>query len=167
MYRALQETNTGQEYIIQDVCVPEEHLTELLDFIHNNLKIFPLWLLPITPEAFKTTNIRTKKNFIVNVGIWSASNLPYDKFVAANIDIEEKVAELGGCKIPYGHFYGSEALFWKNFNKKTYEDLRIKYNATGVFPSIYDKLHVGDRYTPTVKKGFFRALRPRWRLPLT
>ena len=171
MYRGIQESNTRQEYFIQDASVPEERLLELLEYIDSKYKIYPLWLLPITPNIFSTTNIMTnistKGSFIINVGVWSSLKLSYEDFASANIRFEEEVVQLGGCKAPYGHVYGEENLFWKNHNQELYEKVRKKYHAIDIFPSLYEKIRVRERYVPTVKKGFFRALRLRWRLPLS
>src|SRR3989344_1484248 len=166
LYRGLQESNIAQQYIIQDCCVPGERAAEFLDYIDSSFQIYPLWVLPIAPEAFSDTNIRTK-SFVINVGIWGPLGLPYEKFVEKNIELEKAVAQLGGCKAPYGHFYGDKNIFWKNLKKETYEKLRKKYHADRAFPPFYDKIRVNERYTPTVTKGFFRALRPFWRLPLS
>lgn len=171
MYKAIQETNTGQQYFIQDASVPEERLVDLLEYLDTNHKIYPLWLLPITPNAFSATNIMTnistKGLFIMNVGAWFSMRIPYKEFVLTNIKFEEQVVRLNGCKAPYGHVYGEEDLFWKNHNRELYENVRKKYQAVGAFPSLYEKIRVRERYVTNVKKGFFRALRPRWRLPLS
>lgn len=167
MYKGLQESNVGQEYIIQDVSVSRERISKLLKYINSYLKVYPLWLLPISAKAFCNTNIQTENDFIINAGIWSSLKLPYEEFVKVNIRLEEVIAQLNGCKVPYAHFYADERFFWKNLKKKSYEKLRKKYKADKAFPSIYDKIRVRERYKPAVKKGFFRAIRPRWRLLLS
>jgi hypothetical protein len=67
--------------------------------------------------------------------------------------IETLAQELKARKVLYAHIYYSRDDFWQIYDKAGYDTLRSKYGATTVFPDIYEKVHVAERYHSAIKKG--------------
>jgi len=167
MSRVLHEANFGQEYFLQDVQIPIENLAAFMRYLQRELNILPLWLIPIKASGMTYLNIQSESDLSVGVGLWLSAKLSYDDFIAKNLALERVVAELGGAKALYGHFYGDEDTFWANRRREQYELARRKYRAAAVFPDIYQKVRVAERYQSCLARGLIRAMRPRWRLPLS
>ena len=51
--------------------------------------------------------------------------------------------------------------FWKIYDHIWYNALREKYFANSVFPDIYDKTRVSEKYKPSILVGILKALRSR------
>jgi FAD/FMN-containing dehydrogenase len=159
MYQALQESGASQQYIVQDLAIPTKTTVAFLDYIHETIKAFPLWLCPLLVDQqspLQSNYLRTQN--IINVGVWTPFNGPYKEFVKANRDLEQNVNKLGGRKWLYAHAYYTEHEFWNIYDKHWYDKLRKKYSAQSL-PTIYEKVHVSDEYTRvSVKRGIVRAL---------
>src|SRR3989338_9619180 len=70
LYHSLHSANLSQKFIIQDVSLPREKTVEFLNFSHNNLNIYPLWICPLKPDE----NVKLAPNFIktdmvMNIGL--------------------------------------------------------------------------------------------------
>lgn len=158
LYQALQESGASQQHVVQDLVLPAEKFVAFVDYIDSELNTYPLWLCPMLPDntsPFQLNNLDTKS--IINVGVWGASISEYDEFIKANRKIESKVLALGGKKWSYAHSYFSEQEFWSMYDKKHYEAVRKKYDAT-TLPTIYDKITVRSRYVIKKKKAVLKTL---------
>lgn len=82
---------------------------------------------------------RDPDEFLLNVGVWGMGSTDRGEFISQNRLIEQKVSELSGLKCLYAHAYYTEDEFWGIYDRKAYEALREKYNAT-TLPTIYDKV---------------------------
>ena len=78
---------------------------------------------------------------MLNIGLWGFGPQNHADFIAANRDLEHKLRELGGMKWLYAHTYYDEDEFWEMYDRKWYESLREKYDATSL-PSVYEKVKV-------------------------
>jgi len=78
---------------------------------------------------------------MLNIGLWGSGSQSHTDFIAANRDLEHKLRELGGMKWLYAHTYYDEDEFWEMYDRKWYESLREKYDATSL-PSVYEKAKV-------------------------
>lgn len=159
-YRVLHATNISQRYLVQDLILPRESLSSFLQFTDNLLHTYPLWLCPLLPEKNSTlspTCVNT--NLAINVGVYKEFGHDYPRFLEANRDIEQKVAELRGRKVLYAHSYYPRDEFWKIYGEAQYNALRKKYFAARAFPDIYDKTKVVEKYKRSVFTGIWNALR--------
>ncbi|MEK7617583.1 MAG: FAD-binding oxidoreductase [Patescibacteria group bacterium] len=157
-----QATNVSQYYFVQDLSLPKENVLKFLQFVDNELHIYPLWLCPLRPasrDKFAPNCIET--DLVINVGVWGEANRGYDNFIRVNRDVENKVRELGGRKVLYAHTYYPREEFWKIYDHIWYNALREKYFANSVFPDIYDKTRVSEKYKPSILVGILKALRSR------
>jgi Delta24-sterol reductase len=159
-YRVLHATNISQRYLVQDLNFPKESVLEFLKFVDNELHTYPLWLCPLLPEKNSTlspTCVNT--NLAINVGVYKEFGPDYPRFLEANRDIEQKVAELRGRKVLYAHSYYLRDEFWKIYDEAPYRALREKYYAAHAFPDVYDKTKVVEKYKHSVFTGIWNALR--------
>ena len=160
LYRILHATNISQQYIIQDISVPKEKAVQFLEYIDTQLHIFPLWICPLRTEekACLAPNF-IKTDLAINVGIWGETKKGFSKFLQTNRDLEEFTENIGGRKVLYAHTYYPEEEFWKIYDKDWYEELRKKYKAEVVFPTIFEKVYVQGRYVSTVGRGLIKLVR--------
>ncbi|QQG38212.1 MAG: FAD-binding oxidoreductase [Candidatus Kaiserbacteria bacterium] len=168
LYDILHATNTSQQFIVQDICVPEERAQDFLDFVRTRLSIYPLWILPIKPDALTPLLSPPEKKvpFAIDIGVWG--DIPgdmrdYALFLKLNRDMEQKTQELGGRKILYAHTFYPKEEFWQIYDRSWYETLRKKYHAERTFPDVWEKVYVGDRYQSRIRSGLrtliYRKLR--------
>ncbi len=162
LYHLAHATNMSQQYFVQDLSMPRESVFEFMQFVDNELHIYPLWICPLRPgkdDKFSPNSIKT--DLVINVGVWGEASGGYDNFIRVNRDVENKVQELGGRKVLYAHAYYPKNEFWKVYDHAWYNALRERYFATSVFPDIYDKTKVSEKYKPSIFLGIPKALRSR------
>lgn len=151
MYRALHYSGLSNNYIIQDVGVPFDKVSEFTDWLDTTLNIYPLWLCPLR-LARDTLNgghglhsefahLPPDRRGLMNFGIWGRGTSNRQEFVRQNQALERKVQELGGKKWLYAHVYYTEEEFWSHYDRKSYDAVRQKYGATWML-SVYDKVKV-------------------------
>ncbi len=158
LYQALQEGGVSQQYIVQDLAMPLDVAATFMRFVDKNLHVYPLWLCPLKTDdksPFQPNNIKTP--LVINVGVWSNRIKNRKDFLSANRMIEQKVSSLGGKKWFYAHSYYTKSEFWKIYDRKWYEGLRKKYNAS-TLPDVFDKLIVKKLYDVNLKKGATRTM---------
>jgi len=97
---------------------------------------------------------------IINIGVCGEINGNYHKFIKMNREVENEVANLYGRKVLYAHSYYSYKQFWNIYDNKWYVNLRNKYFADLVFPDIYEKTKVTERYKRTILSGIWKMLYP-------
>lgn len=153
MYRALHHSGLADYYMVQDVGVPFDKVSEFVDWLHDTLHIYPLWLCPLrlardTPDArhglhsqFADLDRESDAGWLMNFGIWGPGSSDHREFVRQNRLLELKVQALGGKKWLYAYAYYTEAEFWAHYDRKSYDDVRAKYGAAWM-PSVYDKVKV-------------------------
>jgi len=156
LYRALHHSGLVDYYMVQDVGVPCDKVSEFADWLHDGLQIYPLWLCPLrltrdTPNArhglhseFADLKPGSEASTAMNFGIWgpissNVRSLDRDECVRQNRLLEEKVLALGGKKWLYSQAYYTEDEFWAHYDRGSYDDVRAKYGADWM-PSVYDKV---------------------------
>jgi delta24-sterol reductase len=155
MYRLLHHSGQSQRFVVQDFAIPAQKAKEFLEYVDEELQIFPLWLCPIkggskaalhTAKTYKVEPLGTTPN-LINIGLWGIPSLAtrlfssknFNEFIDLNRDIERVVRELGGLKWLYAHNYYTEDEFWRVYDKEKYEAQREKFGAQGL-PSMWDKV---------------------------
>jgi delta24-sterol reductase len=149
-YRILHLTG-GAPHIIQDVAIPAQNASEFLEFMHQYVKVYPLWLCPIKHDArppMHTAATNTSPTcFLINVGVWGSPNYgldylteaTYDRFVGYNRLLEKRVAQAGGLKWLYATNWYKEEEFWSVYTRPAYTALRAKWNADRL-PDLWEKV---------------------------
>jgi delta24-sterol reductase len=158
MYEALQASGASQEFMIQDLALPEDRVVEFMEYVDRELGIYPLWLCPLMPDADSPLlSSALPARAIVNVGVWGYVGRDYDQVVKTNRELERELAALGGRKWLYAYGYYSEAEFWRTYDKDWYMKLRGKYYAQ-YLPTVFDKTCRHSRSTVNLKRGVWRTM---------
>ena len=169
LYRFLHAINISQRQIIQDFCVPKEHALSFLQYIDKNVNVYPIWLLPgfLSDKHDNLSPGYLKTDLLIDVGVWGKVYKDYEQLIKLNKDMEKELYKHKGRKVLYAHQYYTKDEFWKIYNKKWYEQLRKKYFAGHVFPDIYEKTHVSEKYNYSLIKGLVEVLKSPFRLPVS
>ncbi|KAJ6783111.1 hypothetical protein PWT90_09272 [Aphanocladium album] len=154
LYHALHASGVANQLVVQDLALPYDTAEQFIDFVDNELGIWPLWLCPLKGARTPTFHPVTMKDAaaagnagtavsrpMLNIGVWGWGPREYEDFVAKNKELEAKLDELGGRKWLYAHTYYSEQEFWQIYSQPWYQSLRTKYHAS-TLPSVYDKVRV-------------------------
>lgn len=143
MYTALHASGQSKKCIIQDLALPFSTAEQFVNYTHKVFGIYPLWLCPLRQSQPPTMHphIDEVEKPMLNIGLWGFGPPRPDDFVQANRDLERKLRELGGMKWLYAQTYYTEDEFWQMYDRKWYDALREKYNATSL-PSVYEKVKV-------------------------
>ncbi|OTB09566.1 hypothetical protein M426DRAFT_50797 [Hypoxylon sp. CI-4A] len=178
LYRALHGSGESARFVVQDVGMPYDSVEPFVDYVSENLNIWPLWLCPLkTPQGpsfhphLRTSSSGEKKKnstkddgeqqMMLNIGVWGWGPKDREAFVRANRDLERRVDDLGGMKWLYAHTYYPEPEFWRAYGDKTsYDALRAKYKAT-TLPTVYDKVRVRVD-PPEARLGWKPWLKSLW-----
>ncbi|KAF1949952.1 FAD-binding domain-containing protein [Byssothecium circinans] len=152
MYHALHASGYTDRYIIQDIAFPAANTEAFVQWVHEQLGVYPLWLCPLRKDGRSSMGhprdyagaVDGKTNGVyegdyINVGVWGPYPSSEAEFIRMNRLLEEKVRDLGGLKWLYGRVFYTEDEWWTIYDKPRYEALREKYNATSL-PTIWDKV---------------------------
>ena len=149
MYRSLHASGHSKQFVVQDLALLYAAAPKFIDFADETFGIYPLWLCPLRQETLPTMHPhsaemeddgRTPKQML-NIGLWGSWSRDEDEFVRQNRKLEHRLQELGGMKWLYAQTYYTKEEFWSIYDRKWYDALRAKYNATSL-PSVYDKVKV-------------------------
>jgi hypothetical protein len=158
MYEALQASGVSQEFIIQDLALPADRAVEFMEYVDNELGIYPLWLCPLKPDTESPLLFSAlPAPLVVNVGVWGYLSRDYDRVVKANRKLEDRLAELGGKKWLYAYAYYSESEFWRIYDRDWYSRIRERYHAE-FLPTVFDKTCRHERRPVSAKRGVLRTL---------
>ena len=150
MYHALHKSGHSKKYIIQDIVVPYATANDFHKYVDESLGNYPLWLCPIhqrgTSQQAPQGPLAEKPKpndpeMLLNFGVWGPGPSNRRAFVEANRRLEHRIQELEGRKWLYAHTYNTEEEFWNMYDRKNYDALRAKYQAT-YLPNIYEKVKV-------------------------
>ena len=151
MYHAFHKSGHGKRYILQDVAVPYPAAEDLLDFVDETFKFYPLWLCPLRQmgqSRHSACGLMAESKpkggspeMLLNFGIWGPGPAGRDKFIDVNRRLEKKVRELNGQKWLYARTYYTESEFWSIYDRKEHDALRKKYHAD-YLPGLYDKVKI-------------------------
>ncbi|TXG92342.1 FAD-binding oxidoreductase [Rhodococcus rhodnii] len=143
--------NPPRERVVQDVEVPVERTTEFVEWFLHEIPIEPIWLCPLRlrePAAPGADSVRPwplyplePKRTYVNIGFWSSVPVvPGEPEGAANIRIEERVAELDGHKSLYSDaFYTREDFERLYYGGDRYEELKRRYDPDSRLLDLFSK----------------------------
>ena len=163
MYHALHKSGHSTKYIIQDIVVPYATANDFHKYVDESLGHYPLWLCPIhqkgrsqqAPQGPLAEKPKPNEpEMLLNFGVWGPGPSNRRAFVETNRNLEHKIRELGGKKWLYAHTYNTEEEFWETYDRKSYDALRVKYNAT-YLPDIYEKVKIDF-------EGEEKAVRDSW-----
>lgn len=130
--------------IIQDMLVPLNTLADSLNFFHQELNIYPLWLCPfklfnnpgfIHPEGHNDM-------MYVDIGAYGAPKTPNYRCVETTRRLEKFVREHHGFQMLYADSYLTRDEFRAMFDHSLYDHMRDKLSdSKKAFPEIYEKVN--------------------------
>lgn len=168
MYTALHASGQSQKYVVQDLALPYSTAKQFVDYTDEAFGIYPLWLCPLKQCPLPTMHPHSSDyeadgslKQMLNIGLWGHGPRKYKDFVAKNRDLEHKLKELRGMKWLYAHTYYDEDQFWEMFDRKWYEGLREKYDATSL-PSVYEKVKVDVKAEDRKNRSLLGAVKKIW-----
>lgn len=149
MYKALHASGYSKQFVVQDLALPYSTAEQFIDYTAIAFGIYPLWLCPLRQSPLPTLHPHSSETEadgksqlpLINIGLWGPGPTNSDAFVQVNRGLEHKLQELGGTKWLYAHTYYTEAEFWSIYDRKWYDALRAKYDATSL-PSVWEKVRV-------------------------
>jgi delta24-sterol reductase len=163
IYRAMLASGSADYAIVQDLVVPVETSEAFVDYVAEDLQIWPLWICPMRKKVedgdiwgwpfWKDTcatngNVckitagsskQFKSELTLNIGVWGAADSDLVECYRINRRLEERLRELRGMKVPYAAAFYTEDEFWGLYDRERYEALRKRWHAEAL-PSIYDKI---------------------------
>lgn len=147
MYSAGHKSRLFDYYMIQDVGVPYQNVSEFQSWLHKEFAIYPLWLCPLRvrreePDSGHGLHSQFSKPGtpdLLNFGVWGPMMGTRRDAIERNRALEQKVHECKGKKWLYAQAYYTEEEFWQHYDKQSYDALREKYGA-GYLPNVYDKV---------------------------
>lgn len=172
LYRFLQAINISQKQIVQDLILPKETALPFLEYIDKSTHIYPLWLLPgmLASKRDKLSPGFIETKLGIDIGVWGKPKIKdisgKGSLFQLNRDIERKLKKLGGRKVLYAHAYYPRNEFWEIYDEKWYKNLRKKYHAETVFPDIYEKTHVSEKYSVSIWRGLWNVIWSPFKLPV-
>jgi delta24-sterol reductase len=174
IYKGMSSTDSADGAIIQDLLLPVDTSEAFVEYVNEELGIWPLWICPIRKKANGKENVgwpfyktktqsaaakssddgkatvsEEKDEMTFNFNVWNPTDATPSVFRKTNRRLEEKLRELGGMKVPYAANFYTEEEFWALYDRPKYEELRKKWHAE-VLPNMYDK--VCRRQSPDVEE---------------
>ena len=130
------------ESVIQDVDIPIVRAGEFLGFFAREIGIWPVWICPIgaTQRSRRFPLYSMAPGLHVNFGFWDVKRTR-EAHAAGHFNrlVEESVSRLGGIKSLYSDSYFTREAFDARYGGAAYAAVKAKYDARGVFPTLYEK----------------------------
>uniref|UniRef100_A0A915CF29 Delta(24)-sterol reductase n=3 Tax=Parascaris univalens TaxID=6257 RepID=A0A915CF29_PARUN len=134
-------------YVFQDFLLPIANLDEALRILHDEMKVYPLWLCPFNlPSTPGIVRQRSGRNIMyVDVGVYGKSEKINFKPKEAIQHMDKFLRDVAGMQMLYADMYMDRSEFWEMFDSSLYEWLRVKYGCRSAFPDVYEKSFHGAR----------------------
>ncbi len=132
-----------KHHMDQDILVPVSTLAKTLDFIDQEIDLYPLWLCPC--KLFSTpikgmVGPAGKEEMFVDVGIYGEPRIEnYQARETVRI-LEAFVRGVKGYQALYADTYQTRAELRQMFDHGLLDKLRKQYNALDAFPEPFDKV---------------------------
>jgi len=135
------------ESVIQDICIPVRNAVQYLQFMNDEIGIFPIWTCP---ARHVNTGVPTPlfpmndKGLYIDFGFWDIIK-GREKHSSGHYNrlIEQKAQELQGAKSLYSESYYDRDEFWSIYNEDEYRALKEKYDPRHQLMDLYEKCVLG------------------------
>ena len=148
--------NTIRKQVWQEYAFPAEHFAEMVEHVHEAFEIYPLLAYPckvidhgglvrLPSNRGKPYSGRAETTAFLDIGVYGFPQRVKDgdeRFPAVTKvrELERKARSLGGFLHTYCDVFSTEAEFTEMFDHGLWREMREKYAADGVFPTIYEKV---------------------------
>jgi hypothetical protein len=132
-----------KEALIQDAAIPFEAAAEFDAWLAEELQIFPLWYCPVKTIMPKSTYplYDPESEYVLDFGFYVSMELEeHMEAIHYNLEIEKKLAEVGGFKCLYSDTFFSEEVFWSMYDKQKYDQVKAKYDPQNSYLNLYEKV---------------------------
>lgn len=143
------------KHVVQDIIIPISEMSNSVDKFHDWFEIYPLLVFPIRIVDHKMgaqgflrppKNLQPGTNYemFFDLGAYGVpervrEKKPWDAHQAVR-EMEEYTREVGGYQCLYADTFMTREEFREMFDHTLYDRMRVKYNAIGAFPEVYDKI---------------------------
>jgi hypothetical protein len=160
LYDGLHALNIMRQFIIQDAYLDEKGVSTMLDFVKSNKLRYPVWICPMkTTQDLQifSPHMNTGYKYVYDVGVYGKIPKNRDPY-ELNTSFEKSVQDCGGKKMLYAENFYSQVQFWEIYNKSRYDELRLRYNASGL-DGIFSKIASEKHIQPTIWKGILKMVK--------
>ncbi|RUS84226.1 hypothetical protein EGW08_007978, partial [Elysia chlorotica] len=129
--------------VIQDMLVPMKDLTRSLEFFHQELDLYPLWICPFMLYSQKgLVHPRGDKDeMYVDIGAYGTPKVRNFSTIPSTRRLEDFVCKVNGFQMLYADSYLSQDQFRKMFDHSLHDKMRRELDCEKAFPEIYDKVN--------------------------
>lgn len=132
-----------EERIVQDIGIPINRCSEFVDWLDLIIKIYPLWICPLTGKETEKSILWKMKDGMLycDIGVFGRTKLfPNDlERSHFNKEIETKMIEFGGKKCFYSDSFFDKETFEKEYSGEEYTNIKKKYDPDNRLLHVYDK----------------------------
>lgn len=129
--------------VCADVMIPMDSAVDFWNFFNQEIQLYPVYLCPARSKDNQALFWTGEPilDFGIGYGVLPESEAQQ---IRSREQIEQKMLELGGRKLPYSKHSLTEDEFWETRGgpkkREIYDKLRKQYGAEDRFPSVYCKL---------------------------
>ncbi len=134
-----------EHHIVQDMLVPIGELRKSLEFFHDQVAVYPIWVCPFLlarkPGMLRTHGSGDGPQMFVDIGVYGVPKTDSYHNVDTTRRIEKFVRDVRGFQMLYADSYMNEAEFESMFDHTLYDEMRRRYNCDKAFPRVYNKVN--------------------------
>lgn len=130
-----------ERFVIQDYFIPLQHAKAFIEQTIVLTGIFPLWLCPVkgtTQAQILAPHQSQKETLYIDVGVYGLPNKS-NSLQVINRQLDQWMRALDGRKMLYSYSFYNAEEFWEIYPKISYENLRNRYFAANLWPSVEEK----------------------------
>lgn len=162
----------ARKFVYQDFCVPSSKFTIMAEWLDKTFCIYPVLVYPcciidrggiirLRSNRGRPFSGRLERSFYVDFGIFGQPKAIREgnerfKTVTKVRELYKMVTDWGGFQHTFCDVFATKAEFEEMFDHSLWRQMRSKYGAVGVFPTIYDKVK------PELNVGRILAEESRW-----
>lgn len=148
--------NTIRKQVWQEYAFPAEHFGDMVAHIHEAFEIYPLLAYPckvfdhgglvrLPENRGRPFSGKTETTAFLDIGVYGFPRRVKDgdeRFPAVTRvrELERRARAVGGFLHTYCDVFSTEAEFMEMFDHTLWKEMRTRYGAEGVFPTIYEKV---------------------------
>lgn len=148
--------NTIRKQVWQEYAFPAEHFADMVEHVHEAFEIYPLLAYPckvfdhgglvrLPRNRGRAYSGQTETTTFLDIGVYGFPQRVRDgdpRFPAVTRvrELERKIRKVGGFLHTYCDVFSTEAEFMEMFDHTLWDEIRRRYDADDVFPTIYEKV---------------------------
>ncbi len=125
--------------------VPIDVGAKSLDFFHEEVEVYPIWLcpfrLPYNPGMLNSRgDNKNSDEMYLDIGVYGVPKEGY-RNEATTRKVESFVRANRGFQMMYADSYMTKDEFESMFDHTLYREMRARHGCKGAFPEVYDKVN--------------------------